>query len=135
MHNNLSESLDNNENSKINNDFKLSQDELADGWTIHMPKKKYNTNMIKEESIYLYELPPNLFKFFNDSYTITYRLLKYKIIKTEHDPIIISLYNEIQSNSKNVEVIKDLYNYCKIHDITGWLIIQFLQHVHNLNMY
>ena len=99
----------------------LSQEELASGWKIHTPKKKYKE--VKEISIPLYELPPDLFKFFNDTYLITYKLFKYNIIKTIHDDKILQLYMEINNKIQNIELITELYNYCISNNISGWLII------------
>lgn len=107
----------------------LSQEDLASGWKIHTAKKKYKE--VKEINIYLYELPPDLFKFFNDTYLITHKLFKYNIMKTIHDDKILQLYLEINNKIKNIELITELYNYCISNDISGWLIINTKELLNN----
>lgn len=106
----------------------LSQNDLADGWTTVVKRKKYNT--ILETTIYLSELPPHLWSqislsnITDDKILVKDKAFKYNIIKTQHDDKVLELYNEINKEYYNLNKIKELYNYCKHNNIAGWIMIK-----------
>jgi hypothetical protein len=124
----------------------LTQEQIADGWQTVLPGKN-DERPIHHWSVTMAQLPPHLwskikFKFnnnkddssygmqlFNEHKRPIYNIIKdkiyfYSINTTEHDDVLIKLYNEVMSTSyANKTNIK---NYLEHLDgkITGWLIIR-----------
>ena len=99
----------------------LSQEEIANDWKTVVKKKKYKEFV--ETTIYLSELPPHLWNKINEDIIID-GPFKYKLNKTPHDDKIKELYNEINKDIKNINLIKELYNYCVSINISSWITIR-----------
>jgi hypothetical protein len=115
---------------------KISQEDIADGWTQKLPTK-YKKQQLHHFNITLAELPPHLWskphiKNYlysnnvdldeNNCFTIKDNIYSYSINKCQHYEKIYNLYNELHKPNKNINSIKELYLYCIDNKINGWLI-------------
>jgi hypothetical protein len=116
--------------TEINN---ISQEEIAEGWKLKLPYKRVNQDNINI-IINLSELPPHLWNIYidkilynnnDDIYIKIYdKILLYNIIKSEHNDLLLNLYNEINKLYPHKKKLIEYYNYCKINNINGWIIIK-----------
>jgi hypothetical protein len=126
---------------KINNDNVISfeeclvkpltQEELADGW-IQVLSKKNKT--IHHFSIYLSQLPLNLFSKIKRTYTTDknkefYNTIKngnyhYTIKYSKHDDTIFKLHKYVMSSSPNLNKINELYKFLDENRVKGCIMIK-----------
>ena len=121
------------ENYKIEYNYEcdflpLSQTELADDWIQKVPKyKKQKT--LHHFSVKLTELPFYLWKklkYNNEDkfYYIKDGIYEYSVVKTEHDDVMLDLYNQLYKSNKNLLKVKELYDVLTQNDYKGWLILK-----------
>ena len=126
---------------QINNDKKiiliegivkpLTQEELADGWLQVLRGQGKNT--IHHFSIYLSQLPMNLWSKVKRTYTFDqdkdyYKKIKinnyhYTIKYTTNDETLFKLYRNIMSKTPNLEIINELYRELDENRVKGWIMI------------
>lgn len=109
----------------------LSQEELADGW---LQVKKVNKKNIHHFSIYLSQLPMNLWNKIRRTYTLDenkeyYNKIKngnyhYTIKKSINDDKIFELYKSIISKTPNYNSINNLYKELNENRVKGWIMIR-----------
>ena len=110
----------------------LTQEELADGWlqVLYGQKK----NMIHHFSIYLSQLPMNLWSKAKRTYTSDKNKDYYKKIKisnyhytikySSNDELIFELYKNVMSRTHDLNKIKELYKKLDENRVKGWLMIR-----------
>jgi hypothetical protein len=111
----------------------LLQEELADGWLQIQPKRKDN---IHHFSIYLSQLPMNLWSKVKKTYTIDkekdyYRKIKngnyhYTIKYSTNDDNIFELYRNITCKTPDLDKIRTLYKELESNRVRGWIMIRAL---------
>jgi hypothetical protein len=107
----------------------LSQEELADGW-LQVSNQKYNT--IHHCSIYLSQLPMNLWNRIKRTYSTQKNSDYYKKIKNNNyhytikysssDELILELYKYVMCN--NLDKTRELYKKLDENRVKGWLMIR-----------
>lgn len=126
---------------------RLSQEELADGWTQVLPSK-YKQHQKHHFNIELSELPSHLWSKplilhylyssdnldDNNCFTINDNIYSYSINRSEHYSNIYNLYIEYNKNIKNNSIILDLYNYCLKYNINGWLVQTVNKYLISINL-
>lgn len=125
---------------------KLSQEELADDWMQVLPRKK--SQQIHHFNISLAELPQHLWNNINvrssqyidenninlytdNYYIVTDKIFIYSINRTIHDKYIYELYKELNNKYTNKNKIYDLYKYCIINRLYGWIILKAEKYLSN----
>ena len=126
-----------------------SQQDLADGWRKVLPQrnmvevelkdqkevdgnlKKKKENKIMYNEVNLTEFPPHLYKKLNSKKEIYYdNFFKFKLLKTEHDDAIMTLYKKLQKkfpNEKEKLEIKELGELLESNNLSGWITIRASQ--------
>jgi hypothetical protein len=109
----------------------LTQEELADGWLQVISKRK---DVIYHFSIYLSQLPSNLWKKVKRNYSIDknkdyYIKIKngnyhYTIKNSPNDELVFELYKNIMSTIPNINRIKELYKELNNNRVKGWIMIK-----------
>ena len=107
----------------------LTYEELADGWLRVTPKKK---DIIHHFSIYLSQLPMNLWGKVQRSFTTDktkdyYKMLKdgnyhYSIKYSINDEMVFELYRNLMYNRRDIEKIKDIYKELETNRVKGWIM-------------
>ena len=107
----------------------LNQEELADGW-LQVPYQR--KDMIHHFSIYLSQLPMNLWSKVQRTYSTERNSDYYKKIKvgnyhytikySSSDELIIELYKNVMSN--NTDKIREIYKKLDENRVKGWLMIR-----------
>ncbi len=108
----------------------LSQDELADGWRLVLPKRGRKST-VHHFSIYLSQLPPYLWKFLQTSWTdnveyydtINDGIYQYTVKMSKHDEDIRKLYKLVMNQCPDKEKIAPLYDHLEKQRVKGWLMI------------
>lgn len=107
-----------------------TQEELADGMRIIVPRRyKYST--IHHFSIYLYQLPPYLWKALRICQTnntehyipIDDGIYQYSVKISNNDDNIQKLYNLIMKHYPDKSQVTNLYNHLEKQGVKGWLMI------------
>ena len=107
----------------------LSQDELAHGWSLVLPRVS-NKTRIHHFKIFLSHLPEHLWKHLHsDNDTLHYNVIsdsiyKYSVQKTANDEYIKELYSYLMKRNFNNNKVKQLYDYLKNENVKGWLMIR-----------
>jgi hypothetical protein len=121
----------------LNNDIKtkelinpLSQNELAHGWSLVLPRVNSKTR-IHHFNIFLSHLPEHLWNQLHDNHTsnlyynvITDKIYRYSVKKSENDNKLKELYNNVMNRKFNSDRIKELYTSLKNNNVKGWLMIR-----------
>ena len=105
----------------------LSQEDMANGWKLVLPKKRKNSS-VQHYSVYLSQLPSHLWKNMNklsksgNYHTIYDQIFEYNIKPSKHDSEVYELYTLINQDYPDKQRIRTLYNYFEQQRIKGWLI-------------
>jgi hypothetical protein len=113
----------------------LNQEELSDGWLqVFNKQRKY---MIHHFSIYLSQLPMNLWSKVKRTYTHDsdkdyYRKIKisnyhYSIKFSGNDELVFELYRNMMSTTPNLDRIRELYKSLDENRVKGWLMIRAMK--------
>ena len=136
--------IDNNElTSKSSKLIKpLSQNDLASGWQLVVPRIKYYTKLNENESgfkkysniyrskINMAQLPPHLWSKvryqYNGNIKVSDKSHYYYVEKTNVDSELYELNTILQKpyEVKNTDKVIELLNVLKDNDIYGWLVIK-----------
>ena len=110
----------------------LTQEELADGWLQVLDFRR--KNMIHHFSIYLSQLPMNLWSKVKRTYTTDKNKDYYKKIKianyhytikySSNDDLVLKLYKNIMSRTHDFNIIRELYKKLDENRVKGWLMIR-----------
>ena len=120
--------LDNSTTSHIVNH--LTQDELAQGWQLVLPRNVKDTH---EYTVYISQLPYYLWDKLKTVYkqnkspeykNIKDGLYTYQINHSAHDEKVMSLGYETMSRIPNMELVKKLYDELLHHRVKGWVMIR-----------
>jgi len=116
----------------------LNQEQLADGW---LRVSNYNKAIVHHFSIYLSQLPSNLWGKLKRNYasrtdTEYYKKIKqhnyhYSIKYSKNDDTILELYKQIMCSRHNIPIIKELYKELHDNHTKGWLMIRTLRIINN----
>lgn len=112
----------------------LTQEELADGWKMVLPRPSKN-RPVHHYSISLSYLPEHLWKYLklytNADGVTQYRVLKdkvyhYSVKHTPYDYLLLNLYKAVTNKTTNHKRIRDLLNYTDLQNYkhNGWLMIR-----------
>ena len=108
----------------------LSQDDLARGWSLVLPRA-HKKSRIHHFNIYLSQLPEHLWyqlQSDNDerkNYNlISDNIYKYSVQKSEDDNTITQLYNKILQRNLDINNIRELYKALEQKRVKGWLMIR-----------
>ena len=128
--------------------YYTSQNDLAEGWRVVLPQrnmvevkseKKENEentetskrkfeNKVMYNEVNLAQFPPHLFNKLNPKKEIYYdNFFKFKLLKTEHDDAILTLYKKLKKNypnEKEKNEIKELGELLENNNISGWITIK-----------
>lgn len=101
----------------------LSQEEIADGWTLVLPKVTKKST-IHHFNIYLSQLPPHLWRYITgeEKQEITDKIYKYSIKKSKHDKNVLLLYNLLHSRYLNIQKIEKIFKHLQNSSIKGWVM-------------
>lgn len=109
----------------------LNQQELSDGWLRSVPR---NNSNIHHFSIYLSQLPMNLWYKVRRTHTKDKNKDYYKCIKNSNyhytiknsvnDEIIFELFRNIMSKTPNINKINNLYKILNENRVKGWLMVR-----------
>ena len=116
----------------------LNQEQLADGW-LQVPSRK---NMIHHFSIYLSQLPMNLWSkvkrtYLTDKNSDYYKRIRhhnyhYSIIYSSSDEKVFELYNNVMSRYPNIDNINRLYKELYENRVKGWLMMRALKMINSV---
>jgi hypothetical protein len=107
----------------------LSQDELARGWSLVLPRVRNDTR-IHHFKIFLSHLPEHLWnKLHTDNDNLHYNVIsdniyRYSVQKTDNDNYIKELYRHVMKRNFNSIIVKELYDNLKNENVKGWLMIR-----------
>lgn len=115
----------------------LSQDELANGWSLVLPGVSKNTR-IHHFKIFLSHLPEHLWNKLhinNDDPeyydVISDKIYRYSVQRSANDNYIKELYNCIMNCNFNSFKVRELYDYLKNNNVKGWLMIRTRHLLHD----
>ncbi len=111
----------------------LSQEELADGWSLVMPPRKKN-DLNHHFSIYLSQLPPHLWHKLDTFYdkrdhttkykTIHDSIYSYSVKMSKSDELIKQLYTEVLRRVPDKKAVSKLYDELLEQRVKGWVMIK-----------
>jgi len=111
----------------------LTQEELADGWNLVLPREMKKST-VHHFSVYLSQLPPHLWKYLrterseqdNSQHFSTIRdnIYHYSIKSSKYDDDVQKLYNLIVQNVPCKEAISNVYTLLEQQRIKGWVMIR-----------
>lgn len=108
----------------------LSQEDMAKGWKMIIPKKT-KKRQTYHNSIFLYELPPHLWNKVKPNYNdnthyrnINDKIYNYSIKISDLDNTFFNLFKQVTSNTPDKNKIIDLYNLLNNNDIKSWILIR-----------
>jgi hypothetical protein len=110
----------------------LTQNELADGWQLVLPRRTRNNESF-HFNVQLSELPPYLWyklqeDFTNGGYkTVKYNIYHYTVKKSSMDDMCQQLYKLVHMNNPNKDRISRLVSKLESHKMRGWLLIKAKQ--------
>lgn len=106
----------------------LSQDEIADGWSLVLPHARKNSTT-HHFSVYLSQLPPHLWSKVKvdtkncDAYKeIKDNIYTYSLKMSKHDDEIRKLYNLLLVKYPNIEEVADQYKVLQSARVKGWIM-------------
>ena len=121
-----------------------TQNELADGWRIQLPKRNMRKKIIKDEikwynhlytnEVTLAQLPEHLWNkiTFNK---VRDRFFIFKIIKTDFDEEIKELFNLVTNLPNDINRMKELVNILNNNNITGWVLTRAENYIKDIYYY
>lgn len=118
--------------AKNNNISPLTQNEIADGWNLVLPKNN-NKTTTHHFSVYLSQLPVHLWKHLelvedkngSEHYkTIQDKIYYYSVKMSKYDDQIKELYNQVMSDTPSITRITELYNELEQNRVKGWVMIK-----------
>lgn len=112
----------------------LSQEELADGWRMVLPRPSKNRS-VHHHSVYLSYLPEHLWRYLklytNSDGVEQFRVLRdniyhYSVKRTPYDSLLLDLYREVTRYVPNVDRIRDLLTNTDLQNYKhgGWLMLR-----------
>lgn len=106
----------------------LTQDEIADGWRLVLPKARKNSTR-HHHCIYLSQLPPHLWKRVRADLTnqgsyqdIKDNIYTYTVKMSKHDNDVRTLHDLMQSACPNMEEIENKYRGLRHARVKGWVM-------------
>ena len=119
----------------------LTQEELADGWNLVVPKVRA-TSTQHHFSIYLSQLPSQYWKFLSVGVDYEGReyykdikdgIYTYSIKMSKYDNDIKQLYNHLQKVNYDTRQLRKLYEKLLMNRVKGWIMIQTKNLLNNNN--
>ena len=108
----------------------LKQEEIADGWSMILPKAHKNPTK-HHFCVYLSQLPPHLWQKVkvdskkNDTYQeISDNIYKYSVKISKYDNDIRKLYTLVMAKYPNVEQVSEQFKVLQSARVRGWVMIK-----------
>ena len=118
-----------------------TQEELADGWNLVVPKVRKDSTQ-HHFSIYLSQLPSQYWKFLSVGVDYEGReyykdikdgIYTYSIKMSKYDNDIKQLYNHLQKVNYDTRQLRKLYEKLLMNRVKGWIMIQTKNLLNNNN--